>query len=97
MRAASNARPIRVLMSFSAGVDLERREEDAGDLAIDVLTAKLPGALFARPAARDAAAPDERVLPGEWRCHHALTDRLENVRLPKVGNQQAERERSPLP
>ena len=40
---------------------------------------------------RSHAAPEQRVLPGERRCHHSLTDRLEDFRLAEIGNQETER------
>ena len=71
---------------------LERREEDTGHASIDVLAAHLPGPLFLGAAAPIRAAPHQGVLTGERRTHHPLTDRLEDLGLAKVRNEQAERE-----
>jgi hypothetical protein len=83
------------------GRELERREEDARHLPVDVMAAELPGALFLgqafalRAVLAGHAAPDERMLAGERRRHHALADRLEDLRLAEVGDQESEGERGP--
>ena len=59
-------------------------------LAAEVHGCNLVAAFQAAGRRVDArAAPDERVLTGQRRGHHAPTDRLENIGLAKIGDEHA--------
>src|SRR5207249_9951408 len=59
---------------------------------VAVLPAERPRACFLRAAAALLASPDEGVLARERGRHHALADRLEDLRLAQVRDQEPERE-----
>ena len=72
---------------------LERGEEHAGDAAVDELAAQLPRAVGLRRGTARQAAPEERMLPRQRRRHHPLTDRLEDLGLAQIRNEQPEEPR----
>jgi hypothetical protein len=72
--------------------ELQGSEKDPRDSPVDVLTAQVPRALFLRAAGAGEASPHQRMLARERRCHHALTNRLEDVGLAQVRDQKPERQ-----
>src|SRR2546421_10516941 len=70
--------------------EFQRREEDSGDLALDVLQAQFPGSFLLRPLSR-GGAPEERVPARSRGGHHALPDRFEDGGFLAVGDQESER------
>src|SRR5438552_9314792 len=83
---ADNSSVVLVL----GGRQFQRREEDPGDLALDVLQAQFPGSFLLRPLSR-GGAPEERVPARSRGSHHALPDRFEDGGFLAVGDQESER------
>src|SRR5947207_12432298 len=86
IEGADNSSVVLVL----EGRQFQWREEDSGDLALDVLQAQFPGSFLLRPLSR-GGAPHKRVPARSRGGHHALPDRFEDAGFLAVGDQESER------
>ena len=82
MPASSRAARIRAFTSSCDGVQLERREEHAGDTRRSMYCRqRCQASASFRSSDPAGPAPDERMRARQRRAGHPLADRLEDLRL----------------